>query len=367
MNDRHYNSLLFHNTHEPMSLGCTVCPDKHICGGLQASDGLYDCMDFCKCDDPLNCQYVCHKDTRLFIRRAKEVRGFDFNNIPRLHQLEHSALPVVVPLLFHPSARSNPLKVKAVAIKLSSLFNHKTGELKYKSKEALAKHYLFDENAQLIIIGVDKDQPIEDYWENARAANIVRNILPLKPDLVSTPNYSIFLNAPRWDNLHNMKRIAICWSELVSAGIPSSIHINARTDYDWQRWIELVAEREEIQSISIEFATGTAILDRGRWHTEKLILLAESVHRNLHLVMRGGYRHLEELHRAFSSLTFIDTSSFMRTVNRRRLIWGAGQIGKWHKDSTLLSEPLDNLLQHNVDTVAARITYNLRKKFCPSQ
>src|SRR5207249_4165551 len=51
---------------------------------------------------------------------------------------------------------------------------------------------------------------------------------------------SMFLDVPRWDNLHNMKRIALCWSELVSRGLPTSLHLNARTDRDWERWIEFI-------------------------------------------------------------------------------------------------------------------------------
>jgi len=36
-----------------------------------------------------------------------------------------------------------------------------------------------------------------------------------------------------WED--NMKRIAICWSELASCGIAASLHLNARTDRDWER------------------------------------------------------------------------------------------------------------------------------------
>jgi hypothetical protein len=145
-----------------------------------------------------------------------------------------------------------------------------------------------------------------------------------------------------------MKRIAICWSELVQAGIPTSLHLNARTDRDYERWTEFVAERDDVRSVALEYATGAAKQNRGEWHTEKLVALAAAVPRPLQLVVRGGQVHLDELYNAFSEVVFIDTTSFMKTINRQRLTRRFDGKADWQPAATPKAHPLDVMLAHNV-------------------
>jgi hypothetical protein len=137
--------------------------------------------------------------------------------------------------------------------------------------------------------------------------------------------------------------------------------VNARTDTDWERWTAFVAERDEVRSIAYEFATGPACIERGKWHAEKLVRLASEVGRDLQIVLRGGYYHLEQISAAFSEVVFIDTSSFMKTMKRRRLDWTPGEKKHWRSARTEKGEPLDELLQKNVDTFRAMISPQLHK------
>jgi hypothetical protein len=54
--------------------------------------------------------------------------------------------------------------------------------------------------------------------------------------MATTPNYSLFVDRPRWDDLHAMKRIAIVHGEFLEAGMPGALHVNGRTDRDFERW-----------------------------------------------------------------------------------------------------------------------------------
>jgi hypothetical protein len=74
--------------------------------------------------------------------------------------------------------------------------------------------------------------------------------------LVTAPNYSLILNVPRQDNLHNMKRIALVWAEFMAGGVACALHVNGRTPYDYMRWRDFVAERPEVRHIAFEFGTG---------------------------------------------------------------------------------------------------------------
>ncbi|MFN2511726.1 MAG: hypothetical protein ABR568_09820 [Pyrinomonadaceae bacterium] len=247
-----------------------------------------------------------------------------------------------------------------MALPLEKLFDHANGRLKFSTKDEVAQSFGFDPAASLLISGVGQDRVIEYYWSHRQAAKISEQLTALQPALITVPNYSLFLGVPREDNLYNMKRIAICWSELVKNRLPTSLHVNARTDTDWERWTAFIAERDEVRSIAYEFATGPACIERGKWHAEKLVRLASEVSRDLQIVLRGGYYNLPQISSAFSSVVFIDTSSFMKTMKRQQLDWTPGEKKHWRSAKTEKGEPLDELLQRNVDTFRAMISRRLQ-------
>lgn len=342
-----------------MSLGCLSCPDRQVCGGLQVSSSLFSCRDLCRCANAKQCGYVCRCSPLYFVSRIQEIGGFGLDNVPKARPLRMRQLPLVTPFLFGGSHRQHRLTSQSVAIKLRQLIDYPCGRLKFSTRAALARHFKFDPNAQVIISGVDKDKRIEPYWSVVHRSEIIAQLCELAPDLITVPNFSMFLDVPRWDNLHNMKRIALCWSELVSRGLPTSLHLNARTDRDWDRWIEFIRARDEVSSVTVEFATGLARKARAQWHVEKLHMLASSVPRALHLTMRGGVKYLRELSRSFNTISLLDSSAFMKTTHRR-LDWEPGRRGRWRTIAMAEAEPLDDLLQHNVTRLAEMRLYQIR-------
>jgi hypothetical protein len=283
-----------------------------------------------------------------YIARFHEVVGFGFENVPRVPVLNYPCLPLSIPLLYHSSGRSGRLNTDTVVVPLEYLLDRKSGMLRFDSRAAVAENFGFNDDARLVISGVAQDQPIEDYWSFRRATRIPEQLTAIQPDIVTAPNYSTPLDTPRWDNMYNMKRIALGWGELVSAGIPTSLHLNACTDRDWERWTEFVAERDEVRSVAFEFATGAARHERGEWHTDKLAELAAAVPRPLQLIVRGGLIHLNKLFNAFDEVVFVDTTSFMKAVHRQRFTRPLGKKLDWVKAGTPRNEPIDGLLDYNV-------------------
>lgn len=349
------NKLSF-KPYETRSLGCLGCLDIEDCGGNHSSPGIYNCEDFCQCDDPKICTDVCRNNPD-FVARLQEVRGWKLDNIPHSKIIPYPALPLTIPVIYHKYRRVENLSVEAVAIPLKDLYIHKTGEIKFSSKKEVAENFRFDEKAKLIIVGIDDDPFIENYWTHRRATKLPEGLARLQPDLVMSPNYSLPIDVPRQDNLYNIKRIALVWSELVSAGIPTSLHINARTDTDWQKWIEFVQQREEIQCLSFEFATGGAINEQGDYYAYKLTEMAKSVDRNLTIVIKGGRKYIQSLRSVYNNFVFMDSTSFMKTVKRRVLIWQPGDKATYRKYKTEKNEPLDFLLNRNIKTTAEMIEY----------
>lgn len=356
---------LYHSNDHVVSLGCTNCMNWALCGGLQTSEALFDCSDFCcgsgNSTDHSDCQFVCRQNVEDYINRHIEVGGWGFDNIPRSAALPYSKLPAVIPLLYGRSSRVSKLASDAVALPLEKLFDHANGRLKFSTREELANSFGFDPSAKLLISGVGQDRMIEYYWTHRNAAELPQQLAGLRPTLITVPNYSLFLGVPREDNLYSMKRIAVAWDELVRSKIPTSLHVNARTDRDWERWTEFVAERDEVKSIAYEFATGPACLERGRWHSQKLIKLASEVGRDLQIILRGGYYYLRDISEAFAETVFIDTSSYVKTMKRRRLDWLPGEKKHWRSSRTEKGEPLDDLLQRNADTFRAMLSLKIQK------
>lgn len=141
------------------------------------------------------------------------------------------------------------------------------------------------------------------------------------------------------------------------AGIPASLHLNARTDMDWKRWTEFIGNHPEVRSVTFEFATGAAHKDRADYHVEKLIGLAGAVKQDLQLLIRGGLRYLRQLDAAFAECVFIDTGSYVKTIKRRKLDWTPGGKKYWRSAKTAKAEPLDDLLLHNIQGTAAMAAF----------
>jgi len=339
---------LWHDGTATRMLGCTLCHNEPDCGGLNIAAPAFSCHDFCTCNDKAACNFVCPSRTSSYVRYLKEIGGsFDLDPVPRGATVPVVKLPNALPMIYGRASRTERLRASWACVPLARLFSRRTGEAKFRTREELAQAFLIDPDAHLIISGVDVDLSLERYWRLGRSGNLLEVLASLKPDLVTTPNFSLFVNAPREDNLHNMKRIAICWHELNAAGIPTALHVNARTDRDWKRWARFISDRPEITAIAFEFATGPKYPERGTWHVDHLCRLREDVGRDLQLVIRGA-RYAGVLRRCYHQVTLIDTSLYVKTMRRQKLV-SEGHIQRWERTFTLTDEPLDQVMQRNLD------------------
>ena len=338
-------------SHTP-SLGCSVCPEHGICGGLRVKRDLFDCLGNC-CGNPSKCDSVCRNSPRNFALRVREISGFDLDNVPRTERLPAPAIPSVVPLLYHGNSREEPFAPPAVCLPLYRLIARRSGEEPYADAGAVAKDFRFRPETPVILTGTDEDAPLERWWSRGPGrVDAIRRLRDLGIELVTTPNFSLFSNRPRWDDMHSMKRIAITHEEFLREGLPAALHVNARTERDWERWTEYIQARSEVTHVAFEFATGAGRVDRIAWHADHLAKLAKNVGYPLHLVVRGPNRKvLPRLVSAFAQTTVLDTNSFMKTVYRQRAIETANGRIEWKTSPTRPNESVDELLMHNWSAV----------------
>ena len=344
------DAALWYDSAGPLALGCTVCPDLDLCGGLRIRSGPFDCRSLCSCvRKGKTCSGVCRGDPRTFVRRVREVSGFGFDDVPRSTPLPVSALPEYVPIIYDGTNRRAPLTVGTVALPLLSLFSRTSGTGRFDNREEMLAFFRLSPETRVIVTGVDIDRSLERWWSFGDRPRLIKSLRPLGVEMVTAPNFSLFTDVTRHDNLHNMKRIALTWAEFMAGGMPCALHINARTNTDYRRWSDFVSEREEVSLLAFEFATGARNLVRGGYHRDQLLALAAQARRPLHLVLRGGSRHLPELTGGFASVSVLDGAPYVKTKYRQRAHFVIGGDVKWQPSPTPKGQPLDDLLRHNIE------------------
>ncbi len=361
---------LWHDgAHHPLSLGCTRCPDRRVCGGLHVDRGIFDCTAFC-CENPRPCDAVCRNKPDDFARRVREVAGFLLDDVPRAPVLAVPELPALVPTLFHGDSRTAPFDGSAaVCLPLYKVIHRHDGTIRYETRADLADGFRIVQDMPVILTGTAADPPLERWWSlgSQRRRSMIRGLRSLGVAMVTTPNFSLFADQPRWDDLHSIKRIALVHEEFLNEGLPAALHVNARTDQDWSRWRAYIAGRPEVTHIAFEFATGAGRAERIDWHADQLVRLAATLDRPLHILVRGGSRIMSRLAAAFSRLTVLDTSAFFKTVNRQQAELTATGAVMWRPHPTDSAGALDALLAKNWEIVAASYSNLLDRKLPLSQ
>ena len=334
----------------PLALGCPTCPDFAACGGLHTADAAFDCGQRCKCADPSTCDIRCRKKPARFRAQRLEIGGFSLDKVPRAPVLQSPDLPFVVPLIDHGYNRTGTLNEGFVAIPLSAIYNKGTGLPFFFSKAELCARFRVPLDATIVASGVARDFRIEPWWRLA-TPEFLKRFESLGIALFTVPNFSVFSNVPRTDNLHAIKRIGLAFSAMVNAGLPTALHLNARTERDYANWTKFIRERQEVQAVSFEFGTGAGSEGRIDSHVAQLCALACAVERPLTLVLRGGLRRLKDLKQHFARVVVLDTTPFAKTRQRQRAVVKDNGFLGWPSAANDFGDgkPLDALLAHNIE------------------
>ncbi len=341
-------SLTHDQTNNSISLGCAFCPHFEECGGLAVPASLMDCLDLC-CGHPEGCTRVCANAPERFVQQRREILGFGFGNIPR-----GPVLPVALPdqlfeMIYHGSRRHGPLKAKVVALRLADLVDFRKKGLRFASRKELCEAFRIDDTAAIVLSGVDHDHRIEPWWSlGEQRAEVLKALFNLGISLVTTPNFSVVLDNPRTDDLHALKRIGIVFAEFQAAGIPCALHPNGRTDRDFERWGQFIAERPEVTILAYEFITGPGQKLHKQIHLGHLASLAKAAGRPLDIIVRGDPAVIPELRRWFRTVYYIDTTAFMKAQKRQTAERVANDSLRWVSTPTPVGTPLDDILETDV-------------------
>jgi Domain of unknown function (DUF4417) len=328
------------------ALGCPSCFHHDVCGGLSIECNVIDCLDLC-CKQPEDCTRCC-RNAIGFIGQFREVDGFEFSEIGCKPVRQPIIYDAVVPLIYHGSNRTRDLVASTVSIRLMDIVDFKRQELRYKTRQELCQVFKFPENANIIVSGVDHDSKIERWWElGEKRLKIIGQMRTLNFAAVTVPNFSVTLDRPRTNDLHSIKRIAETYAEFQNEGVPAALHPNGRTIRDFERWSAYIAEHSEIGVISYEFITGPARNDRRSFHIGRLSEIARVTQRPLDIIVRGDPRVVPPLSEYFRRVIYIETTSFLKTVNRQRAVRLSNAELDWIEDPMPKGSCLSGLYCHN--------------------
>jgi hypothetical protein len=327
----------------PMALGCAPCPQRRVCGGLCIKAPILDCLGFC-CGAPDSCTRVCRNRPGRFVDQVREIDGFALDNIERAPVIECGIEADIVPLIYHGSRRVRALRNDVFALPLPELVNFREARLRYPDRASLCEAFRIPLDARLILSGVNLDHRIEPWWKLAeRRKPIIDDMRRIGIDLVTAPNFSAVLDQPRTDDMHAMKRIGIVFAEFANGGIACALHPNGRTERDFERWGVFIAERDEVTTLSYEFITGPGRNARRPWHLARLADLSHQAGRDLDIIVRGDPRVIP-----FRHVIYIETTSFMKTLNRQRGERVGNNRLHFATAATGPDESVDDLFVHNL-------------------
>lgn len=336
---------LWHQHGQEISIGCSMCPELALCGGLSIRAPIYNCLDLC-CGTPELCNRYACPNQRRYSTLVNEANGLELTPYRR------RVSPMItsqdyVPCILDVGNLVGPLSIPTVAISLYSIIDYRTGLSRYSSREQLLKKFKINPTAHVIIAATGEDRLVERFWEVLRPKKTAESLHRLRPTLIATPNFSMHANTVRHDNLVSMARIAACFNEFASVGLPVALHINGRTPHDFRRWVDYLRSSSGIYAVSYEMGTVGKSATRRAWHAEQLIALAQAVDRPLTLLLRGGSAHLRNFATAFDRVITLDTSALMKSKMRKSATRAGGQL-TWRSAPTSPGEAIDELFLHNV-------------------
>lgn len=282
-----------------------------------------------------------------------DVNGLEDFSTPKLLSVSGSVLPRYIPRVQHPYMPcSRPLDVPVVALGLFDVLGRRAGGIygpRCASASALRSAYKLGRDTQILLVGVDDDEPLEEFWAEHRVNGTIGSLVDLELLGATVPNFSFFTDVPRFQVLRNRKRILLSAERISNAGVRVSPHINANTDADWDFWLQFLQEHPEIETVTMEFQTGArADEDIGRQAFDQLVRLMDSLGRPLHPFLVGAARYYREAQANFDSFSVIDSKPFMATMARRMLTRDPDGRYSWKSSPTLEDEPLQDLFESNL-------------------
>jgi Domain of unknown function (DUF4417) len=335
----------------PLHLGCVDCLDHQVCGGLHLPPlGIWEsgCLTHCRCANPSKCDLVCPNVPTRFVARVREVHGLSLDNIPPARDLALPDLPDALPIFDGNCGGKALSSLDFAVIPLTRALRRDGGSDRARTAQELSRSHGVRPRIGWVLTGVQDDRHVERTWRLRSSGVVFAQMKRSGVVMATTPNYSLYADVPRHDNLHAMKRIAWMWYLMQEAGLPTALHINGRTDYDFQRWATFAAQHPELKAVAFEFLTGASGVDDVPVYVSRLKRFAETVGRPLWLLIRGHNELRHVLASSFARVIVLDANPYQKTIHRRAgHLTNSGRL-RFSQAPTETPKQVAALLRHNL-------------------
>lgn len=95
-----------------------------------------------------------------------------------------------------------------------------------------------------------KDRALEGFWNNRK--ELYKQLKKQKFSAITTPNFSLYEDAPRAEHLYNIQRAKRVYNEMIQEGLPAILDVIWATNEDLEFWINEI-NRSNIKTIAFSF------------------------------------------------------------------------------------------------------------------
>jgi len=218
-------------------LDCSLCPAAKRCGRT---------CNFCRAGRVADGDPILDMSVRKTIMDS--LGGLDLT-WPR--QIAHPVLPELpAHLPIFVQAYADHVDVPWVALHGARLFGVNGRGLTAKHWRPLREVYRLAPTTKVAIEFNVVDRVLEGLWTNQHI--VIRQLVHLRPDLILTPNFSVWFDDCRFRQLIQIRRSFWYYHRLVEAGLPAVPDIGfSFFEPDGRLWAEWINNQPGLQAVSL--------------------------------------------------------------------------------------------------------------------
>lgn len=136
----------------------------------------------------------------------------------------------------------------AYAVGMRRVLSPRTGKIMPKLRGSTAHQaFAIPQESRAVLVGYGEDPLVEAYWSGRHRDQLMHAIAAQKWDLVLTPNYSMYLNQPRFEHLLNYRRNLLIAAELADLGVATAPCLYWARLEDLERYTDWIADTQPKQ------------------------------------------------------------------------------------------------------------------------
>ncbi len=219
----------------------------------------------------------------------------------------------------------------AYAVGLRRVFSPTAHRLLPQWRDACARDVLgLCENQLAVLLGYGEDPLVEGLWTRRHADQLVEAIAGQGWDVVLAPNYSLYANQPRAEQLLNFRRNLMLATELAEAGVCAVANLYWLRLEDLERYLDWIADLapDGPAAVAVNVQTFRTAADWQQMALPGLTLLAAGLPSDLPVVITGASRadRIGVLSELFGSRLYLVSQNALAYARHGALMTRQGRV-----------------------------------------